>query len=133
MEGSAPSARRDSELSNWRQSIRHLWIRIWLAVYEVATLLVVIGLHIVLNHAAVYVVPEGWSRALKLAEATFFGVFMVIYLHSLWKILLIFVPANEWISSYRGTALNGKVRPIRVTKNLCGFLGCEWTVPTRNE
>jgi hypothetical protein len=67
----------------------------WLAANEVLALLVILGFHIVLNRAAECVVPRGWERALMVMRTTFFGVFLVTYLHSLRKSLLIFVPVNN--------------------------------------
>lgn len=80
------------DLTDWRQTITHVWIRIWIALNKAGALAILICIHKGLDLAAAWLVPPGWEKVLAVYRITFFAVFSVIYLHFLWEMLIVFVP-----------------------------------------
>jgi hypothetical protein len=80
-------------LSNWREVIRHLWIRVWITVNKAAVLGIIVLIHKGLDFAATWVIPAGWELVSVILRGTFFAAFSVVYLHFVWEVLVIFVPA----------------------------------------
>jgi hypothetical protein len=88
-----PAPVPEDDLSGWKEQIRHLWIRVFLAVNRAAALGVALLIHKGLDRAIRWILPIGWEHALMLFQAVFVEVFPVIYLHFLWEMLATFVPA----------------------------------------
>lgn len=88
-----PAPIREDDLNGWKEQIRRLWIRVFLAVNRAAALGVALLIHKGLDWAVRWILPIGWERTLTLLQAVFVVIFSVIYLHFLWEMLVTFVPA----------------------------------------
>jgi hypothetical protein len=91
--GATPQPKEVDDLIDWKEQIKRLWIRVFLAVNKAAALGVALLIHKGLDWAARWFLPEGWEHALTLSQGVFFVIFSVIYLHFLWEMLATFVPA----------------------------------------
>ena len=87
------SADLPDDLKYWKQEIRNLWIRVWVAANKVAALLVAVALHKALDVSAEWVVPVGWPKWLFVLRVTFAAAFSVVYLHFIWEVLTVFIPS----------------------------------------
>lgn len=112
MKEKGPATRTDlpEDLVAWRRDLRVLWMRVWVAANKALALLIALAIHKVLDMAGEWLIPAGWEVCLKVFRGTFFAVFSVIYLHFLWEMLTVFVPAfkhKTWKKAQHEVAAQG--------------------------
>jgi hypothetical protein len=88
----------DAELeTKWKQVLKLLWLRVFVALNKAAALGVTICVHKGLDVAAKWVIDQpGWQPALQTLRATFFVVFSLVYVHFVWEMLTTFIPNVGW-------------------------------------
>jgi hypothetical protein len=85
--------RLPEDLAAWKNDLRALWLRVWIVANKALALSCAVVIHKFLDIAGEWLIPVGWERCSKVFRGTFFAVFMVIYLHFLWEMLIVFVPS----------------------------------------
>ena len=92
MPGKAVAKQLPDDLADWKQDLKALWLRVWIAANKGLALLCAVAIHKSLDLAGEWLIPVGWEKVSNLFRGTFFTVFMVIYLHFLWEMVSVFVP-----------------------------------------
>jgi hypothetical protein len=93
---SSPANRKEElpeDIREWRQALRILWIRIFVALNKAAGLLIFAGVHAVLDWVLKLALPGGFEKTQKGIRVAVLIPFVIVGCHFLIDMVVILIPS----------------------------------------